>query len=388
MLGAGGTGLVHAAFDPVRGIPVAVKTLRERAASGPSVLRLKREFRALSELRHPNLVGLHDLVNDPQLGWAFSMELVRGRPFLSIAGRDDAADDGARTATATADDEGLAAAPLAARRPHVPHAGAPREERPPLDPAALERAIRPALVQLASALAYIHDAGFVHRDIKPSNVLVTARGRVVVLDFGLAVRPGAGDGAGVGTPGYMAPEQRRGEPTGPAVDLWAAGMMLAELLLGARIDQPRQLTPLGAGRWRRWRHWRASSWRPTRASDRARALLARLGAAPSEAAEAWSDGALEAPLAALEAARASAAEGRALRVALEGRPRRRARRSRASSARSTRPAGPRCGAAPATASWSPTTPSTRSSTCSASSAARTIAAGATRCSGASAWPSG
>ena len=90
-------------------------------------------------------------------------------------------------------------------------------------------------------MAAVHRAGIVHRDIKPDNVLVAEDGRVVVGDFGLA----AGDlgattkkltatGAVVGTPLYMSPEQLRGEPVDHRTDLFSAGVILFEMLAGAR----------------------------------------------------------------------------------------------------------------------------------------------------------
>lgn len=88
-------------------------------------------------------------------------------------------------------------------------------------------------VQVARALWHAHTHGVVHRDLKPSNVFLTAEGDVKVLDFGMALLFGR-DAPGGGTPAYMAPEQRRGEPEDARTDLHALGVLLREMLTGER----------------------------------------------------------------------------------------------------------------------------------------------------------
>jgi TolB-like protein len=102
-------------------------------------------------------------------------------------------------------------------------------------PLPVEKAVSLA-VQICEGLAAAHAKGVIHRDIKSANLLVTAEGQVKILDFGLARVAGqAGltrQGAAAGTPGYMAPEQMRGEPVDRRTDIWAVGAVLHEMLTG------------------------------------------------------------------------------------------------------------------------------------------------------------
>lgn len=191
-LGAGGMGVVYEAFDRERNARVALKTVHELDSS--SLYQLKNEFRALADVAHPCLVGLHELFAEGD-SWYFTMDLVDGVPF----------DAWVRSQAAGVD--------------------APR--------------LRASLRQLSAAVGAIHAAGKLHRDLKPSNVLVTPDGRVVVLDFGLAVdRELGGVGHTIadehvcGTPAYMAPEQAAGALASAASDFYAIGVMLFEALTG------------------------------------------------------------------------------------------------------------------------------------------------------------
>ncbi|MFW5875309.1 MAG: serine/threonine-protein kinase PknK [Myxococcota bacterium] len=223
-LGEGGMGAVYLAHDADRGADVAIKILSRMSPAG--LYRFKNEFRALADLRHPNLVSLYELVAGADQ-WFFSMELIEGVPFTSFVRRrsEDVAPPPAEQATLV-----------------LPHrsGGSERASGPAPVPgyAVDERRLRASAVQLAEAVAFLHDQGRLHRDLKPMNVLVTPSGRVVVLDFGL-VRDQSGPGdeatpelAVVGTPGYMAPEQAMCLPLTPAADWYAVGTMLFQALTG------------------------------------------------------------------------------------------------------------------------------------------------------------
>ncbi len=196
-LGSGGMGAVYRAWDLSMGAEVAAKQV---LVPGPdSAAQLKHEFRMSRGAVHPNLVALYELVVD-DLGAFFTMELVPGSEIVPYLRR------------------GLP--------PGVP-----------LDPEGVAE-LRRVFSGLVDGVRALHRAGVVHRDLKPANVLVTAAGRVVVLDLGVAAPWGQNAGpmpvTPVGTPSYMPPEQAHGLEPVPASDAWALGCILSESLTGVR----------------------------------------------------------------------------------------------------------------------------------------------------------
>ncbi|MEM9491175.1 MAG: protein kinase, partial [Myxococcota bacterium] len=186
----GGMGEVFRAYDRQRRAEVALKLLSQAGAA--AIMRFKREFRALADISHRNLVALHELAVHEQ-HWFFTMELIDGVDIMEYVAQSS---------------------------------------HSPCDPTRL----RTVLVQLVSGLVALHRAGKVHRDIKPSNIMVTEKGRAVILDFGLVADRDESDAISgrhaVGTVAYMAPEQFRPGPASPATDYYAVGIIMYQALTG------------------------------------------------------------------------------------------------------------------------------------------------------------
>jgi tetratricopeptide (TPR) repeat protein/tRNA A-37 threonylcarbamoyl transferase component Bud32 len=201
-LGTGGAGVVYRAFDKQLQREVALKLLR--TASGRDLYRFKREFRALADITHPNLVTLHEL-HATEGDWYFTMELVEGVSFIDYV-----------------------------RPGRV--SGPARTRQDILATEVNEVRLRGALVQLIDALIALHKAGKLHRDLKPSNVLVTQQGRLALLDFGLVsnLAENNPERLAVGTPVYMSPEQASDQALSEASDWYSVGAMLYEALTGRR----------------------------------------------------------------------------------------------------------------------------------------------------------
>jgi hypothetical protein len=245
-LGRGGMGVVYRARDRQQGGEVALKALHE---VGPSeLLRLKREFRVMCNVRHPNLVRLGELVEHGG-GWFFTMELVDGVDLLDWVNAPDAvrnlsADRLSNELTGMLTSAEPAAARAASRRLYSNDKTEPlREDRlriaqaaPPLPnlrppPSFDEARLRAALRGVAEGLAGLHSAGLVHRDVKPSNIKIDRAGRVVLLDFGVTIALGDSDNEIAGTYAYMAPEQAEGQATS-ASDWYAVGIMMFRAMTG------------------------------------------------------------------------------------------------------------------------------------------------------------
>jgi hypothetical protein len=222
-VGAGGMGIVFEALDREQRARVAIKTLQRMDAD--SLLRFKREFRALQDIQHENLVRLGELFEEDGT-WFFTMELVEGVDLFEhvCPGSERPANiEGTRSLTRR-ELRALADAPAA-----------PVSQRHPLSAghAFLEARLRSDFRQLARGLAALHAGRKVHRDVKPSNLLVGADGRLVILDFGvIADASDTQDDGIVGTAAYMAPEQALGGAVGPAADWYSVGALLFLMLTG------------------------------------------------------------------------------------------------------------------------------------------------------------
>lgn len=210
-LGRGGMGVVYQAYDEKNGRDVALKTLQRM--SPDDIVRFKQEFRALSDIAHPNLASLYELLSDGKT-WCFSMEILEGVEFLDYVWSEfDSLRDSGR--------EILAELPESTQR---------------LSMRRMNRLFE-SLKQLAVGLNELHRVDKLHSDIKPSNVMVTKEGRLVLLDFGLIAEISKDEDGRVprviqGTPHYMSPEQAACAPLSGASDWYAVGVMLYEVLTG------------------------------------------------------------------------------------------------------------------------------------------------------------
>lgn len=217
LLGEGATSQTFEVQDTVSSARYALKT-QKPARTGGYLRRLQREQHVLNRISHPNVVRSLELIVHGAKP-ALLLELITGVDFHNYV-RPDEATRPRMLDTCT----GSSATPEPGE---VGRGGTWVESR-----------LRSALKQLAEGLTAVHAAKYVHCDIKPDNVLVTSRGRLVIVDFGSACSPGYLPGLCRGTPGFMAPEQQAGVLSA-AVDWYGVGVLLYCALTGR--------LPLGAG---------------------------------------------------------------------------------------------------------------------------------------------
>jgi serine/threonine-protein kinase len=196
VLGKGAMGVVFKGFDPDIDRTVAIKTVRkelieEEDRAGMALARFKNEARAAGRLSHPGIVGVYDYGESGSVAY-IAMEFVQGNSLREYFNR------GTRFA---------------------------------------ERDAISIMVQLLDALQHAHDQGVWHRDVKPANMIIMTSGKVKIADFGIAridTSTLTQTGVVMGSPGYMAPEQYTGDKVDRRADLFAAGVVMYQLLTGAR----------------------------------------------------------------------------------------------------------------------------------------------------------
>ncbi len=219
VIGRGGMGEIRIARDTRIDREVAVKLMHTAHLDEDSISRFFREARVQGALEHPAMVPVHDLGRDTQGNPYFVMKKVTGTTLQSVL-----------------------------------------EEAAPRFP---RRTLLARLVDVTHAIVFAHSRGVIHRDLKPANIMLGDFGEAYVLDWGLArivgdresfraVLPLSGDnpthtavGALLGTPGYMSPEQARGEEVDGATDVFALGQILYEILAG-EAALPRGLAAIDA----------------------------------------------------------------------------------------------------------------------------------------------
>lgn len=192
-LGRGAMGVVYKATDPTIGRTVALKTMRldvHGLDAGEMVRRFKNEARAAGLLNHPNIVTIYDAGEHNGIFY-IAMEFIEGTTLHELL-----------------------------------------EQKRILE---AEEAIYLSR-EICKGLDYAHAHGIVHRDVKPGNIMITARGAVKIMDFGIAKAGGSVTSTGqvLGTPNYMAPEQVKGRSLDGRSDLFSFGVILYEMLTGEK----------------------------------------------------------------------------------------------------------------------------------------------------------
>ena len=194
-IGRGGTAVVYLARDRVTGQEMAIKViLAKYLEDEEAIARFAREARFLAQLDHPNIVGVHEVLDLGAAGIALVMRHIEGRTLKQVI----------------------------------------HDERP----LRRDRVVR-VMREVAEALAYAHALGIVHRDVKPENIFIDSDDRALLADFGVA-RSMSGDtqltmhGVAIGTPSYMAPEQIDGGELDGRADIYSLGLVAWEMFTGHR----------------------------------------------------------------------------------------------------------------------------------------------------------
>ena len=210
VLASGGMGTIYEAFDEQLHREIAIKVVKFRSKNYANSIRFKREARITSQLQHPGIAPVHEMGQTTGGQHYIVMKLVGGETMRSIMNRVSKSRDNSITQL--------------------------------LD----------IFLQICKTIGYAHANGIVHRDIKPENIMVGSFGEVQVLDWGIAKSldfetvdteseliglPIASNtttrsSSVIGTPSYMSPEQATGQPIDHTTDLYALGMILAEILVG------------------------------------------------------------------------------------------------------------------------------------------------------------
>jgi non-specific serine/threonine protein kinase len=197
VIGRGGMGVVYLARDTRLNRSVALKSIPAQIKNNSTAqMRFKREAELLASLNHPNIAVIYEIIEQNDAAGYLILEYIPGETL---------------------------------------------SERIKREPLKLEEALSIAR-QIAEAVSAAHEKGVIHRDIKPSNIKLTPKGRVKVLDFGLA-KSSVGEGKDIeitstepghiiGTPAYMSPEQARGKDTDHRTDIWSFGCILYHMLTG------------------------------------------------------------------------------------------------------------------------------------------------------------